>query len=156
MAEQIGKTRIGRPRKRKRPQTVKRRSKTIPQRKLTQEEKKIRDELDASFSWNLPINRVECKEGRRPCPFVSCKHHLYLDVNPETGSLKLNFPHLEVWEMEESCALDIAENGGITLEDVGVIMNLTRERVRQLERDALLKVTESGDLDKFNPLTDDF
>jgi hypothetical protein len=27
-----------------------------------------------------------------PCPFVSCKHHLYLDVNERTGAIKLNFP----------------------------------------------------------------
>ena len=43
--------------------------------------------------------------------FISCKHHLYLDVNPETGSIKLNFPHLEPWEMLESCSLDVAERG---------------------------------------------
>ena len=61
----------------------------------------------------------------RPCPFVSCSHHLYLDVNPETGAIKLNFPHLEVWEMAETCSLDVADRGGITLEEVGAILNLT-------------------------------
>ena len=69
----------------------------------------------------------------RPCPFVSCSHHLYLDVNPETGAIKLNFPHLEVWEMAETCSLDVADRGGITLEEVGAILNLTRERIRQVE-----------------------
>jgi len=58
---------------------------------------------------------------------------LYLDVNERTGSIKLNFPDLEVWELPETCALDIADRGGITLEEVGEIMNLTRERIRQLE-----------------------
>src|SRR5689334_3476886 len=39
-----------------------------------------------------PRSRAECAQGPRPCMFVSCKHHLYLDVNPATGSIKLNFP----------------------------------------------------------------
>lgn len=41
--------------------------------------------------------------GRRmaPCPFVSCRHHLYLDVNPETGAIKVNFPGLNRLELAE-------------------------------------------------------
>jgi hypothetical protein len=96
-----------------------------------------------------PVTRAECEDGPRPCPYVSCKHHLYLDVNPETGSIKLNFPHLEPWEMVESCSLDVAERGGITLEEVGTIVNLTRERVRQVEVRATTKLrllSSNGDL----------
>lgn len=69
----------------------------------------------------------------RPCVRISCKHSLYLDINPETGSIKINFPDLEPWELKHTCALDVAERGGITLEEVGEIMNLTRERIRQVE-----------------------
>ena len=76
----------------------------------------------------------------RPCPWVACKHHLYLDINPETGSIKINFPDLEPWELKHTCALDVAERGGITLEEVGEIMNLTRERIRQVEVRGLLKL----------------
>ena len=74
--------------------------------------------------------------------FVSCKHHLYLDVNPQTGSIKLNFPDKEVWDLSETCALDVAERGGMTLEEVGEILNLTRERVRQLEATGLQKLLD--------------
>ena len=42
--------------------------------------------------------------------------------------------------MTETCALDVAERGGITLEEVGEIMNLTRERIRQLELSGLTKI----------------
>jgi DNA-directed RNA polymerase sigma subunit (sigma70/sigma32) len=49
--------------------------------------------------------------------------------------------------MGETCALDIAERGGITLEEVGEIMNLTRERIRQLEMSGLTKLSE---IDAFN------
>jgi hypothetical protein len=87
-----------------------------------------------------PHARAQCVNGPRPCMFVSCKHHLYLDVNPETGSIKLNFPDKEIWEMAETCALDVADRGGITLEEVGAIMNLTRERIRQVETRGLLKL----------------
>ncbi len=74
------------------------------------------------LDYDRPKLRVECADGPRPCLFVSCKHHLYLDVNPETGSVKLNFPDKEVWELEETCALDVAERGGFTLEEVGEIL----------------------------------
>jgi hypothetical protein len=86
-----------------------------------------------------PSTRGECEGGVRPCPFASCSHHLYLDVNPVSGAVKLNFPHLEIWEMAETCSLDVADRGGITLEEVGAIVNLTRERVRQLERQGVMK-----------------
>ena len=85
-------------------------------------------------------------DGPRPCPYVSCKHHLYIDVSPRTGAIKLNFPDLEVWGMAESCALDVADRGGTTLEDVGAIMNLTRERIRQVEVKALAKLEALRDM----------
>jgi len=61
-------------------------------------------------------------------------------ASPRTGAIKLNYPDLEVWELSESCSLDIADHGGTTLEDVGAIMNLTRERVRQVELKVLAKL----------------
>lgn len=99
---------------------------------------KVLDE-DSTYPDDVerPKTREDCLKGglneRRPCPFVSCEHHLYMDVNKETGAIKMNFPHLEVWELKETCALDVADRGGITLEEVGEIMNLTRERIRQVE-----------------------
>ena len=89
-----------------------------------------------------PQTRRDCQSGPRPCPFVSCQHHLYLDVNPNTGSIKINFPNMEVWEMPHTCSLDVAERGGITLEEVGSIMNLTRERIRQVEVSGLEKLKD--------------
>ena len=90
-----------------------------------------------------PRVRVECEDGPRPCPFVSCKHHLFVDVSPRTGAIKFNFPDLEVWEMGESCALDVAERGGMPLEGVAAVLNLTRERVRQLEHLACLAIAHT-------------
>jgi hypothetical protein len=117
------------------------RARTIPIKKMTKEQMRLGRLLYPPEETNeRPLTRAECKNGERPCPYVSCKHHLYLDVNPETGSIKLNFPDIEVWEMSETCALDVAERGGVTLEEVGEIMNLTRERIRQLEMSGLQKL----------------
>ncbi|AKV03078.1 DNA-binding protein AsgB [Labilithrix luteola] len=102
-----------------------------------------------------PRTRAECGNGERPCPFVSCKHHLYLDVSARTGAIKLNFPDLEVWEMNETCALDVADRGGTTLEEVGAIMNLTRERIRQVEVKGLAKLQALSDMNALRDYVDE-
>ena len=98
---------------------------------------------------SLPQSRAECVNGPRPCPYVSCRHHLYLDISKRTGRVKLNFPELEVWEMGTSCALDMADSGDSTLDEVGKHMNLTRERVRQVEETALRKLRNRRLIDWF-------
>lgn len=102
------------------------------------------------LEYDRPMHRSHCREGSRPCLFVACKYHLYLDVNPETGSVKLNFPDKEVWELEETCSLDVAEKGGLTLEEVGGILNLTRERVRQVEVSGLFKLRNEASKRELN------
>ena len=104
--------------------------------------------LDDGLVFERPCRRGDCFDmnGLRPCPFVGCKHHLYLDVNPSTGSITLNFPHLEPWQMTRSCALDEADRGGLTLEEVGELTNLTRERIRQIELKALFQLKQQPSL----------
>ncbi len=125
------------------------RSKTMSRKEIVRELRRQRalgvvdPEIDAllrEIDATRPRSRADCASAPRPCMFISCKHHLYLDVNPETGSIKLNFPDKEVWELDETCALDVADRGGITLEEVGAIMNLTRERIRQVETRGLSKL----------------
>jgi hypothetical protein len=116
------------------------RARTISVKRMTKRELEIGRLLYPEHDYEKPRTRSECVDGIRPCPYVSCKHHLFLDVSSRTGAIKLNFPDLEVWEMSETCALDIADRGGTTLEEVGAIMNLTRERIRQVEVKALAKL----------------
>jgi hypothetical protein len=125
---------------RRRSRRTRPRSKTIAMKRLTREELRIGALLNPPVDEPRPVHRAQCENDIRPCPWVACKHHLYLDVNPETGSIKINFPDLEPWEMRETCALDVADRSGITLEEVGEIMNLTRERIRQVEVRGLLKL----------------
>jgi hypothetical protein len=113
------------------------RPRTIPTRRpLTAVERAAGAELVVEQA--RPRTRADCADGPRPCPWVGCRHHLYLDVGA-SGALKLNFPHLEVEEMGESCALDAAEQGAHTLDEVGDALNLTRERARQLVDAALTR-----------------
>lgn len=108
-------------------------------------------------SPGLPATRKECCGGPRPCPMVSCEYHLYLDVNERTGAIKVNMPMgigpdgLEdvvgaLLMMPDTCVLDVADRGGITLEEVGEQLNLTRERVRQLESRGLAKLQALGEM----------
>lgn len=131
------------------------RARTISVKRMTKRELEIGRLLYPETDYWKPRSRSECIDGPRPCPFVSCKHHLYIDVSPRTGAIKLNFPDLEVWEMNESCALDVADRGGTTLEDVGAIMNLTRERIRQVEVKALAKMEALNDMEALREYVDE-
>lgn len=110
-----------------------RRAKTLASNRLSKQEVVETEEVISELDHLRPRRRSDCADGPRPCPWVSCRFHLYLDIHPESGSVKVNFPDLEVWEMPHTCALDVADQGENTLDDVGQILNLTRERIRQVE-----------------------
>jgi len=131
------------------------RARTISVKRMTKRELEIGRMLYPETDYDKPSTRAECLDGPRPCPYVSCQHHLFLDVSARTGAIKLNFPDLEVWEMNESCALDVADRGGTTLEDVGAIMNLTRERIRQVEVKALAKLQSLRDMESLRDYVDE-
>lgn len=92
----------------------------------------------------LPLTWGDCQDEEGPCPYVSCRHHLFLGVDEHTGNIKLNFPDLfdedgapRLDEMPATCALRVAELDGVTLEVMGEMLNLTRERARQIEASSL-------------------
>jgi hypothetical protein len=125
------------------------RGRSICVKRLTKLELEVGRLLFPEIRYDRPATRGDCVHGERPCPFVSCAHHLYLDVFTKTGAIKLNFPDLEVWELVDSCALDVADRGGTTLEEAGAMMNLTRERIRQVEVGALAKLEALTELTSF-------
>lgn len=91
-----------------------------------------------------PWTRGDCVDGPRPCPWVSCMHHLAFDVTPR-GGITENFPDVELEDLPDTCALDVADRGPHTLGEVGERMNITRERARQLEEAALRKLGHTGE-----------
>lgn len=109
-----------------------------------------------------PQKRGECESARgvrddgtaNPCPWVSCAWNLALDV--ERSHIRVVAPsapddadELNLDAMPDTCVLDIADriawrisrgmNGGLAHEVIGVLMRLSGERVRQIERSAMRK-----------------
>lgn len=84
-----------------------------------------------------------CRRG--PCAYVSCKFHLYLDVDPETGLIKINHPGKDPTELKHPCALRLQRKVQRTGQQtstklVAKAMNLTSERIRQTEATAIKKL----------------
>ncbi len=75
-----------------------------------------------------PTVRGDCLPGghneQRPCRWRECRYHL-LDATKET------------------CALDVADLGGVTLDEIGTLFGLTRERIRQIEEKAVRKLKKN-------------
>lgn len=112
------------------------------------EGKEAKRECASELDALRPKTRRDCLPGgsneMRPCPWYGCKYHLGLDIN-DNGSMAVR----NIDEMVHTCDLDVAEIGGtpgsgkgtgITLEEAGEIMSLTRERMRQIEFRGLIEL----------------
>ena len=89
-----------------------------------------------------PRTRGDCVDGPRPCGFASCSHHAIHGVLlGEAGSALADDELAErIESLAQSCTLDVADRGDATLEDVGDLFGVTRERIRQIEAKALKRV----------------
>jgi hypothetical protein len=91
---------------------------------------------DTEYPDEKPKKRGECTFPR-PCPFISCKWNAIWGKSIAFSKGRIPTDDEEIVDMiynaRASCVLDICDKGGATLEEVGSIMNLTRERVRQIE-----------------------
>lgn len=85
----------------------------------------------------LPVTRGDCIEGARPCPHLMCRYHL--------GSVPSG----------ETCTLDMADRGGMSLEEIGEVMGLdSRETVRVIEAQAMRKILFAASDGKLDELLD--
>jgi hypothetical protein len=108
-----------------------------------------------------PRTRGDCIGAERPCPWASCKYHLAVET---TAANAIKSPlmssalfegaldeEVERWtsrvadricEMAESCALDIADRGGITFGDFADIAGLTPGQMRSVLERATVKLRD--------------
>lgn len=97
---------------------------------------------DELYSEPRPRTRADCKDGPRPCPWVGCRHHLYLEV--KGGQIRLNFPDFDPSELQDSCSLDIADRGESTLVDIATMLNVTKQAIKITELKAIRKVRSNA------------
>ena len=104
-----------------------------------------------------PRTRAECPkkaEGAAhvACPWASCRHHLAVYATREQPTWRgaVRAPRFKLVEpvFDEdgvidlsgnvaTCSLDVADEDGATLDRIGDILGVSRERVRQIEQKAL-------------------
>jgi len=78
-----------------------------------------------------------CRRLPGPCPHTVCRFNLTSERRDSRGAKPAEM-HLPV--VRESCALEAAELGGMTLAEIASRLSVTRERVRQIQLGALAKV----------------
>lgn len=84
-----------------------------------------------------PRKVSECPTG--PCAFVSCRHHLAIDVGPR-GALKIAFKGKEIDKLAETCALRAAAQGPQTTVEIGRLLAVTPARISQIFGSAMNKI----------------
>lgn len=69
-----------------------------------------------------------CRATSVGCPRGECRYHLVGDLKDIARGKR---------SAHVACSLDVADLGGVSLVVVGDVLGLTRERVRQIELNAL-------------------
>ena len=95
-----------------------------------------------------PLVWGDCQPGgsneSRPCPWVTCRYHLWSSQRMAGGRGTFTVKGPPPWEMSETCALDVAEKGGLELDTVGALLGLSMQRVHQLQEGAMAKMKDMG------------
>jgi hypothetical protein len=88
------------------------------------------------LDYERPRTRGACEGAgvQRPCVFVGCRYHLGVEPT-SSGGLRVSHPNRPFGALgaDKSCALDVADRGPATLEEIGEMLGVTRERTRQIE-----------------------
>lgn len=138
----------------------------VRRRQLLEEAPQL--DLLAWHQVERPQRYGDCVGRPRPCPWFSCRHNLLFEVGTD-GALSFGDTRqsiknsgardqarrwrtaeaaaLRKWsQMKDTCALDVAARGWLNNEEIGELLGLTRERVRQMQADALRRVATGMDL----------
>ncbi len=113
--------------------------------------------MHALLPVSRPLTRGDCRDVPRPCPFVSCRFNLLIDVNAH-GAIRFNATDLppvtpgtnnadfeasaehatDVWasaERLDSCALDVIAARGcdeMTFDQIASAIGVSRQRVERI------------------------
>ncbi len=89
---------------------------------------------------HMPKRRSECLNRKRPCPWVRCTHHFIWLLWDRLRDKSDDEIADCISRIRYSCVLDTVDNHGqMTLEQIGQLLNLTRERIRQIEKKAITR-----------------
>jgi hypothetical protein len=127
---------------------------SIPPKPKRSTKLRIIDPVRLPPSWEMrslsdegaPRTRAQCKDMPRPCPYVSCRHHLWLRLkqeqpgNPQAG--KQGDTTFRPATMQ-SCSLDVADKGA-SFEEIGQLLGMDSTRGRQIAQAALEKLKALG------------
>lgn len=92
-----------------------------------------------------PMTRADCIDAPRPCPLVSCRYHLLVDVAEARARLVTARPFREndidsivraLHDMPATCALDVADLGGLSLPEIGPYIGKHGQRAHVAEVNA--------------------
>lgn len=96
-----------------------------------------------------PRRRADCVNVPRPCPYVGCRYNLHLErVASGHGRRAVDEDPTEV-SPEESCALDIADRGPHTLEQVAAVVRATPKGVAVIIERATRRLRILQPLDEY-------
>jgi len=100
----------------------------------------------ADAEWE-PGDCPRLHDDHRPCIHVGCRYHLHGEVSA-AGSLRITASWQAALESDEplddcgleTCVLDARSDDDRSLDRIGSVFGITRERVRQIEEHALARL----------------
>lgn len=101
---------------------------------------------DFEFLAGIPADRADCRDAPRPCPYISCRHHLWLleqrdrPGNPARGAQG----EATLRPIGDSCSLDVADRKAHSLNEVAAILGVVPTRIHQITLTGLKKLRALG------------
>lgn len=90
-----------------------------------------------------PKTRGDCANVPRPCPWSDCRYSLLPSQNSHQRPdlIPLQQAARDEAGVTDSCALDVADRGEHSFEEVGKLLGISRQGVQQIEVRALKKLS---------------